>query len=444
MRSVDATNTGAASAALPGPAAHGPVAGSAAAVPLPAQVVIDWNRRILDLAEAEDRFLTLKGVRSAALLHLAQHDALNAIEAHYGTYVPVEATVEPPAADPLAAAAEAAYRVALDQYPDRRDVLDTERARWLEAVPAGPRRERGVAIGASAARRVLAARRGDGWDSEAEYRFHPMGPGVYAEFSEHSGTPEGFVFGAGWATVRPFVLPRPDFFRVPPPPAIGSPEYTAAFDEVKELGRFESPSRSPDQTHLAMWWKEFVESSHSRLARQLAEDERLGLWPSARMFALLEMGIFDGYVDVFDNKFHYNHWRPYTAIRWAANDGNPDTEPDPAWTNTHRHTYAFPSYPSAHGTVCAAAMTVLASVFGEHRPFTMTIPEVDAAGPLSAKVPMHPPTRSFPSFAAAARECSLSRVYLGIHFRYDSEAGTALGRQIGRYVIGEALTPASP
>ena len=73
------------------------------------------------------------------------------------------------------------------------------------------------------------------------------------------------------------------------------------------------------------------------------------------------MSIFDAYVDVFDNKFHYNHWRPYTAIRWAANDGNPDTEPDPEWTNTHRHTYAFPSYPSAHGTACAAAMTVLAT-----------------------------------------------------------------------------------
>ena len=103
-----------------------------------------------------------------------------------------------------------------------------------------------------------------------------MAPGVYAEFSEHSGTPEGFVFGAGWATARPFVLPRSDVFRAPPPPAIDSPEYTAAFDEVKEIGRFESPSRTPDQTHLALWWKEFVESSHSRLARELAAEEASG------------------------------------------------------------------------------------------------------------------------------------------------------------------------
>jgi membrane-associated phospholipid phosphatase len=190
-----------------------------------------------------------------------------------------------------------------------------------------------------------------------------------------------------------------------------------------------------------MWWKEFVESSHNRLARELVAEEGLDLWRAARTFALLEMSIFDGYVNVFENKFHYNHWRPYTAIRWAANDGNPDTEPDPEWTNTHRHTYPFPSYPSAHGTACAAAMTVLAEVFGDDRPVTITIPKVDEGGPLSDKIPMDPPTRSFPSFSSAARECSLSRVYLGIHFRYDSEAGTELGTKVGRTVVQSALRP---
>jgi membrane-associated phospholipid phosphatase len=268
-----------------------------------------------------------------------------------------------------------------------------------------------------------------------------MAPGVYAEFAEHSGTPQGFVFGAGWALARPFMLESPGQLRAPPPPAIDSVAYAEAFDEVRELGRFDSPSRTADQTHLAMWWKEFVESSHNRLARELAVADRLDLWQAARLFALLEAAIYDGYVSVFDSKFHYNHWRPYTAIRWAAHDGNPATEADPDWDNTHRHTYAFPSYPSAHGTACAAAMTVLASVFGDHRPVTMRVPEVDAAGPMSGKIPMHPPTRSFASFAAAAEECSLSRVYLGIHFRYDSEAGTDLGRRVGRLVVSEHLQP---
>lgn len=406
-----------------------------------ADVVVAWNERVLTLAEAEDRFLTLKGLRTAAMMHLAMHDALNSIEPRYATYLPADPDAQ---GDPLAAAAQAAFRVAVDQYPDSRESLEAARERWLREISDDSARVRGMAVGDAAAERILAHREGDGWDHEAEYRFHPMAPGVYAEFPEHSDTPEGFVFGAGWATARPFVLDSPDHFTSPPPPAIESDRYTEAYDEVKAVGRYRSPERTADQTHLALWWKEFVESSHSRLARELAMAEDLGLWEATRLFALLEMSIFDAYVDVFYNKFHYNHWRPYTAIRWAANDGNPDTEPDPDWNNTHRHTYAFPSYPSAHGTACAAAMTVMESVFGAQRPFTMTIPEVDEAGPLSEKIPMDPPSRSFESFSEAAMECALSRLYLGIHFRYDSVEGNVLGEKIGEYVVREALEPLAP
>lgn len=153
------------------------------------------------------------------------------------------------------------------------------------------------------------------------------------------------------------------------------------------------------------------------------------------------MSIIDGYINVFDNKFFYNHWRPYTAIRWAANDGNPDTAPDPQWNNLHRHTYAFPSYPSAHGTAAAAAMAVLANTFGDDYAFTMTIAEVDSAGPMSGKIKTDPPTRSFKSFSEAALECAMSRIYLGIHFRYDSVEGNRLGTQIGNYACNHFLQP---
>ncbi|MCB1845436.1 MAG: phosphatase PAP2 family protein, partial [Halioglobus sp.] len=133
--------------------------------------------------------------------------------------------------------------------------------------------------------------------------------------------------------------------------------------------------------------------------------------------------------------------RPYTAIRWAANDGNPDTEAEDSWTNLHRHTYAFPSYPSAHGTACAAAMSVIADTFGDHYSFVMQIREVDVAGPYSGKILMQPPLRFFNNPLEAARECSMSRVWLGIHFRYDSTEGFELGRRIGTYVLGNYLRP---
>lgn len=406
-----------------------------------ADLAIEWNDRLLSVAEAEDRFLTLKGVRAAAMMHLAMHDALNSIEPRSRTYA---AALDGVGADPTVAAAQAAYQVAVSQYPDQESQFAAELRRRVDGVPDAEAAARGVALGNAAAAAILARRADDRWNGEAEYAWHPMAPGVYAEFSEHSGTPEGFVFGAGWAAAVPFMLESSDPFRAPPPPPIGSEAYTAAFREVKAVGRYRSAARTPDQTHLAMWWKEFVESSHNRLARELAAADRLDLWDAARMFALLNMSVYDAYVNVFDNKFFYNHWRPYTAIRWAAHDGNPDTEPDTSWTNTHRHTYAFPSYPSAHGCASAAAMTVLADTFGGARAFTMRIPRVDRAGPLSEKVEMDPPTRSFESFDAAAWECSLSRVYLGIHFRYDSEQGYALGKRIGEYAVANVLTSTGP
>jgi PAP2 superfamily len=400
-------------------------------------VLLAWNERVIGIAQAEDRLLTLKGVRTAAMMHLAIHDALNTIRPRYSAYGPELARAR--GADPIAASAQAAYEVAVSQYPDQTDALRAELDRWLAASAAGAPRDRGVALGKATAAGILTARRDDGWDREGAYEFQPPAPGVYDDFPEHSGTPPGFVFGAGWALVTPFTLERADQLRAPPPPAIDSEAYAAAYNEVKSAGSKCSATRTPDQSHLAMWWKDFVENSHNRLARQLVAAERIDLWDAARLFALLNMGVMDAYIVVFENKFHYNHWRPHTAIRFPADDGNPATEPDPQWQNTHGHTYPFPSYPSAHGTACAAAMTTLADTFGDRYRFTMSTPTVNEAGPLSPQIPMQPPTRSFDSFSDAARECALSRVYLGIHFRYDSLEGNRLGKRVGRQAVERYL-----
>jgi hypothetical protein len=374
------------------------------------------------------------------MAHLAMHDALQAIRSEYAYYA---YEGDAPDADPIAATASAAYAVVTDQYPDQKVVLEQELMQWLNTVADGAAKEEGIQLGTLSAQSMLQKRENDGWNGEVDYSWHPMGPGVYAEFNEHSGTPEGFVFGAGWAKARPFMLTSQSQFRSPPPPEISSEAYTAAFEEVKEYGRTNSESRTADQEHLAMWSKDFVENSHNRLARDLVIKENLNLRTAARAFALLNMSIYDAYVNVFDNKFHYNHWRPYTAIRWAAHDGNPDTEADTSWNNLHQHTYAFPSYPSAHGTASAAAMTTLAHTLGlgDDYAFQMEIPEVDAAGPFSEKVKMDPPTRSFDSFSEAALAFSLSRIYLGIHFRYDSVEGNRLGSQIGEYGVMNFLSP---
>ena len=398
----------------------------------------EWNEIVLEIAEAEDGFLTLKGLRTVTMMHVAMHDALSAINGEYASYAYEGSATD---ANPVVAATQAAFVVAADQYPDQQERFATIRDRWLFEIGVDESLQAGKQLGEAAARAILAKRNGDGWDTDAEYRWHPMAPGVYAEFQEHSGTPQGFIFGAGWAKARGFALESPDQFRAPPPPEISSDAYTQAYNEVKELGRFQSMSRSPDQTHIALWWKDFAENSHNRLARDLVAKEDLPLQQAVRLLALLNMAIFDGYVSSFDNKFHYNHWRPYTAIRWAENDGNPNTMPEETWTNTHRHTYAFPSYPSAHGMACAAAMTAFEEVFGEEYAFTMRIPMVDVAGPFSGKIEMHPPTRDFESFSEAAMQCGLSRVYLGIHFNYDSVEGVRLGEKVGVNVVENHLRP---
>ena len=407
----------------------------------PATVVSHWNNIVMEKAIAEDGLLTLKGVRTEAIMHLAMHNALNTINPVYTKFH--SHSEDQIQADPIAAVAQAAFKIAVNQYPDEQSYFEEELSKWLSENQDGTLKEEGIKLGNLAAEAVLNARTEDNWNGESDYTWHPMAPGVYAEFNEHSGTPQGFIFGAGWAEAIPFMLSSQDQFRSQPPPEISSDEYTAAFNEVSTYGSHDSQLRSNDQAHLAMWWKDFVENSHNRLARKLVEKEKLNLWQASRLFALLNMAIFDAYISVFDNKFHYNHWRPYTAIRWAEHDENPNTKQISEWNNLHKHTYAFPSYPSAHGTASTAAMTVLAHTLGtgDEYQFTMTTDSVDQAGPFSNKVKMDPPTRSFDSFSEAGMEASMSRVYLGIHFRYDSEAGFELGREVGNYASQNFLTP---
>ncbi|MEM8486432.1 MAG: vanadium-dependent haloperoxidase [Bacteroidota bacterium] len=406
------------------------------------KAIVTWNQRVLHIAEQEDGFLTLKGLRTTAMMHLAIHDVLNHYDSRFETYKFAPGDVANRSIATIEAAVnQAAYSVASNQYPDQQPALASLRDSLLVHIPDDDARKHGLEVGESAATLIMGTRQNDGWNTEATYQWHPMAPGVYAAFNEHSGTPDGFIFGAGWGQAAPFAFASDSLFTSPPPPAINSAAYTEAFNEVKSVGQQNSTTRSPDQTHLALWWKDFVENSHNRLARQLAQDTALPPHDAARLFALLNVSVYDAYINAFHNKFLYNHWRPYTAIRWAANDENPNTSPDTSWNNTHKHTYAFPSYPSAHGTACAAAVQAMKTTFGEPFAFTMTTASVDIAGPFSGKIPMKPATRSFASFDAAAKECAASRVYLGIHFRYDSDEGYTLGARVGKRVTNQYLQP---
>jgi hypothetical protein len=382
---------------------------------LDSQLAVDWNQITYEIGFAEDQFGTLKTHRAFVMTHIAIHDALNSIFPLYRRFAYRGNDFF---AHPIAAAAQAAHDVLVSQYPGEQTRLDAELLKWLSRIPDGPYKTRGVRLGQQSAATILALRVGDGWDFQGTYTFSNE-PGDYQT------TPpwNGFVAQPGFRFAKPFGLRAPDQFRPAPPPALNSAKYAAAYNEVKDFGRVDSTVRTIDQTRYAVWWMEFTEGSVNRLTRQLVTQRGTHLWQAARLFALLNMSIYDSYVAVWDTKFEYNHWRPYTAIREAARDRNHATEADPNWEPL-RTTPPFPDYVSAHSTACGATFEILKRTWGDHVSFTME----------TTTAPPEMPTRSFRSFSSAAAECADSRVRLGYHFRYATNRGLALGRTVAEWL----------
>jgi hypothetical protein len=361
-------------------------------------VVVAWNLRAYEIAFAEDQFLTFKGVRALAMMHIAMHDSLNGIIPVYQQYVKADGHL---VADPIVAAAQAAHDVLLSQYPAEQSKLDAELSSWLSPRSTDAHQDRGIALGRQAAAAIIAQREADGWDFQGTYQFHTA-------IGAYQTTPpwNGFVLQPGFRKAKPFGLSAPSQFRPAAPPPIDSAAYSVAYNEVKAFGHVGSTSRTQDQTAYAVWWMEFTEGSMNRLGRDLVVHQRLHLWQAARMFALLNMSMFDGYLSTWDAKYHYNHWRPLTAIHTASDDGNPATDSDPTWAPL-RTTPPFPEYSSAHSSVCNSSFEILRRTFGDEVSFTMG----------TTTAPAEMPTRSYTRFSEAGAECADSRVMLGFHFR---------------------------
>ena len=388
------------------------------------ELAIEWAQLAYDIAYGEDQFQTFRGQRAIAMMHLAMHDALQAVVPRYEGYA---YRGRAPDADPLAAAATAAYQVLVATYADHREELEPLRDRWVNQARDDRRRAKGVEVGEAAARAILERRADDGWDVQGTYEFR-TGPG------EYQTTPpwDGFVLQPGFRAAKPFSFDDPARFRPALPPPLASADYARALDEVRVQGDSSSTVRSSDQTGYALWWMEFAEGSVGRLARRLLRERDVDLWAANRMLAHMFMALFDGYVSNWDSKYEHNHWRPYTAIRAADDDGNPSTVADADWVSL-RAAPPFPEYASAHATGCAAAFEVMAQMFGNQTPFENT----------TLTAPPEMPTRRFRSFRAAAEECADSRVQLGWHFRYAIRAGRQAGRSVAEHVLRTTLQPRS-
>jgi hypothetical protein len=390
--------------------------------------VVEWSEAAYEAFVAEEKYGNpMRAVRVMAMVHLAQHDALAAIRPSYAPYA---LHTRVPEADAVAAASVAAHDVLAAELPGQRAALAARLTRSLESMPQGAARDSGVALGRSAAEAILQRRRGDGSDTPVIVKFtaeqrQSVRPGTYLPIA-----PADFIAAPGWRSVRPFGLQSPEQFRVSQHPALDSTEYAAAFEEVKRLGVRGSTVRSADHTAYAKFWYEFSDIGWNRVARVVAVEQKLGLQATARLFALLNVAMSDAYVAGWDSKLHYDFWRPTTAIRAAESDGNPATVVDATW-ESEEVTPPVQDYPSTHSALGDAAAEVLAHVFGDATAFSFTS---TSAAPGSGP-------RRFSTFREAADENADSRVQAGLHFRFATRAGQALGRQIGAWVVATALQP---
>jgi hypothetical protein len=386
-------------------------------------VILEWNTVLHEAALAHDGHKHgLAHVRVLAMLHLAQHDAVNAVAPAYESYA---FTGRDRVADPIVAAASAAHAVLVASYPKQAAMFD---ARLEQALKdrGGPARTRGVELGKQAALAILERREQDGAITADVGDYKPRsGPGAY-QFVP----PFDLAFAPGWRAVEPFALQAPSQFRPDPPPALTSAEYTVAFDEVKTTGGQGSSARDPEHAAYAKYWWEYSEIGWNRIARTVADERRLDLASAARLLALVNVALSDAYVAGWDAKFHYDFWRPYTAIRAADSDGNPETAADPTWVSAEL-TPPVQDYPSTHSALGDAAAEVLGSVMGDGTPFTVG----------STTAPAEMPTRTFESFTAAADENADSRVRGGLHFRFSCQEGQRLGRRIGLFTVETRLRP---
>ncbi len=380
------------------------------------QVVIDWNATAHQVIQAADGYINpLAASRALAMMHLAMHDAANAVRPRYAPYAGALAQKN---ADPAVAAVAAAHDVLAALYPQQQDkLLRAALAASLLDAGIGEPVSAGTAVGKAAAQRVLARREGDGSGATVPYQTGSR-PGEYRY------TPGfDFVFAPHWRRVLPFALKSASQFRVAPPPALGSAEYARDLDEVARVGSDRPDAqRSADQTHYAAFWYEFSDIGWNRVARAVSRSQPQDLWQRARSFALLNVAMADAYVAGWVSKFHHNFWRPVTAIRAAGDAGFNPMLPTPP----------VQDHPSAHSALGAAAATVLAHTFGSDAiAFSFASSSAQAANPL----------RSFKSFSEAARENADSRVRAGLHFRFATSAGVSLGRQVGEHVVANTLRP---
>lgn len=386
-------------------------------LPARADVIMEWNARADDLA-AEQKLTPTQQARGMALLHVAMFEAVNAIEGRYQPYKLSLVTDRNTSRE--AAAAVAGHDVLLALYPARKPDLDATLAQSLAAVAEGPAKQRALLLGRKAAADLLALRAADGSDAAESWRPVTQ-PGVYIPTT----IPVGSTVGA----IQPWVMSSAAQFRPAPPPALTSQTWTRDLNEIRELGGADSRSRSAEQTLVGRFWFLTGSRTYNPIVRQVVQAKKLDLLDCARAYALASMAAADSFTAVFEAKYHFNFWRPVTAIRNADMTGNPATPRDAQWLPLGE-TPMHPEYPCAHCISSSAVASVLVALAGD---------EVAEISITNAAMPGV--TRRFNKLTEYRDEVANARIWAGFHYRFSTEAAKDMGWKIGELTVATQLRP---
>lgn len=386
--------------------------------------------------------------RFYAMVNVAMHDALNNIVPKYKTLALINARDKN--ADPDAAVAKAAHDVIVFFFdklnppvlvtpPQVQEYIANLLTQSLNSIANSDAKTKGIALGAAAAQAIIQKRSNDGianvmfpvteGTQPGQYRFYF--PFTVPPFPLPSPPFTGFYDSPGWGNIETFGLQNSTQFSVPAPYSINSAEYTSDYNEVKRLGCVTctgESGRTQEQEEIAKFWVESSPYGWNKVGRAVIAQKNMNAWEIARVLALLQMAEADAYISCMKAKMIHFFWRPVTAINLGNNDGNPNTTGDANWQVLVFPTPPVADHPSAHATAGGAAAEILKQLFGKDD-FNLSLQ--------STSLPNH--TRSFTSLSRAARENSLSRIYVGYHFRKAVVDGEALGRKVGQWIAEHSL-----
>jgi hypothetical protein len=416
---------------------------STAAWALPSgNTVQQWNAIAENTVVGSGAFQA-EGFIYMAYVSAAVYDAVVSIQGGYepyGAVIPVA-----PGASADAAAVEAAYRTLIYYFPGQAVTLDTFYTEALALIPDGASKTAGLAVGLAAATNILNLRAGDGLRTPIGVTspFPTLAPGA----GVWRRTPPAFAAPqTPWvADVRPFILQGADQFLPDPPPSLQSTDWAEAFSQIKTYGEATSNARTPEQTAIGRFWSANVVRQYNRLAREVAEDK--GLLQTARLVAMVDIVGADALISCLFAKYHYQFWRPVTAIDPTAvtadglgpvpgyDDGNPATLEQPGWRPllaTPNH----PEYPAAHGAITSAMAEVFSTFLGTQR-IDLDIHGFDGAGPAgNLNAVIH-----FERANDLRNEIVYARLWAGLHYHFSSVAGVVLGRNVAKHDLREAFRP---